>query len=99
MIFVSSNGDAARSLSVSTGVAWRWLSYLPTAVEPRSVDVGHVCLSTVVCCSRAEAMIATDRVLGEHADPVFTEIAELLAWSGAPEYYTSWVIVETADID
>jgi hypothetical protein len=100
MMFLSRDGDAARVLRIMPHDARKWLSYLPEKVKPRTADVGYVCLSTIVICSYAEAMIATDRVLGEEtANPTFEKIAEHLAWAKPPEYYSSWVIVETADID
>ena len=110
MIFVSRSGAEARELKVPPFFVTTWCGHLPTKIPWRTADAGPGLLSEVFVCSHAEATAATAATREEVGrgksitfDPIMLracdDIEKLLAWIGTPQHYSSWILIETADID
>ena len=110
MIFVNRSGAEARELKVPAFFVTTWCSHLPTKIPWRTADVGQPILSQIFVCSHAEALhatAATREEVGRGKSQTFDAISlracddidQLLGWGGPPQYYSSWVLIETADID
>lgn len=114
LIFVEGSGQEARATSIGNFLLHRWLGHLPKRAEIpwRSAEVGAPILSQVMIVSHAEAMAATIATRAEavrgtdvaipsdaHVVQFCDQLEVFLATPTPVEYYSAWLIVETADID